>query len=104
MKYRAILIPFLIWLGAVNLSFAQQAVSWRLVDPPAKAAVGERFDVTLRAEIQPGWHLYSMNVPAGGPIPTSIMVQDSMVFSAAGEAREPSPILWFKPTSPSQSG
>jgi thiol:disulfide interchange protein len=95
MKYRAILIPFLIWLGAVNLSFAQQAVSWRLVDPPAKAAVGERFDVTLRAEIQPGWHLYSMNVPAGGPIPTSITVQDSMVFSAAGEAREPSPILWF---------
>jgi thiol:disulfide interchange protein len=95
MKYRNVLILVVMWLGMLQPSLAQSVVSWQLVDPPATAAAGERFDVTLRAEIQPGWHLYSMNVPAGGPVPTSITVQDSMIFTEAGEPREPTPIPWF---------
>lgn len=95
MKYRNILILVVVWLGALQLSLAQSVVSWQLVDPPADVVAGQSFDVTLRAEIQPGWHLYSMSVPAGGPVPTSITVQDSMVFREAGKPREPTPIPWF---------
>ncbi len=95
MKYRSVLILVSLWLGLAAVALAQNAVTWSLVDPPATAATGQQIDVTLRAEIEPGWHLYSMSVPAGGPVPTSIKVQDSAAFSAAGEPTEPSPIPWF---------
>ena len=95
MKYGRILILMSVWLGAVGVSLAQDVVRWMLVDPPATAAAGEQFNLTLRADIQPGWHLYSMKVLPGGPVPTAISVEDSAAFAAGGEPQEPTPIPWF---------
>ncbi len=95
MKYRSVLILLVVWLGAAGPGLAQNVVDWQFVAPPASVGAGQRFDVTLRAVIEPGWHLYSMSVPEGGPIPTAISVQDSPVFTSGGEPREPTPIPWF---------
>lgn len=35
------------------------------------------FDLVLKATIDSGWHLYSQNVPEGGPIPTSFTFNES---------------------------
>lgn len=40
--------------------------------------------VTLRADIPPGWHLYSVTQAPGGPIPTSIAVGPAGAFALAG--------------------
>ena len=34
------------------------------------------FDLVVKANIDEGWHLYSQNVPDGGPIPTSFSFKD----------------------------
>ncbi len=34
------------------------------------------FDLVIKASIEKGWHLYSQNVPDGGPIPTSFSFKD----------------------------
>lgn len=40
--------------------------------PPKPIAPGATFSVTLAAAIQPGWHLYALEEPDGGPLPTEI--------------------------------
>jgi thiol:disulfide interchange protein DsbD len=74
---------------------AQNVVSFRIVDPPSVVHAGDLFDVVVRAEIEPGWHLYSMTVPDGGPIPTTITVEETGAFKSGGPPVEPPPIPWF---------
>lgn len=58
---------------------------------------GSRFAVILRAQLRTGWHLYSMDLEEGGPIPTAIKLGESPIFTPAGEPREPDPIPFFDP-------
>lgn len=56
--------------------FAQDPAKWSL-DSPAKGKFLDTTDVvelTLEARIEPGWHLYALDQPPGGPIPTTIVV------------------------------
>ena len=41
---------------------------------PLKRAIapGAAFSLTLTVQIQPGWHLYALEEPEGGPLPTEI--------------------------------
>lgn len=39
---------------------------------PKGVAPGATFNVTLTAHIDPGWHLYALDEPDGGPLPTVI--------------------------------
>ena len=32
-------------------------------------------DIVVRAKIDKGWHLYGLNIPAGGPVATTIVVE-----------------------------
>ncbi|MCE2845749.1 MAG: thioredoxin family protein [Sphingobacteriales bacterium] len=45
--------------------------------------------VTLNATIDAGWHVYSQNLPAGGPIPTSFTFTPSADYTLSGKVSEP---------------
>lgn len=84
---------------AVSLGFgsvkAQDEVLFQIISSEQEIQAGSQFTVTLRGVIGPGWHLYSMDVPPGGPIPTQITVEESDAFAPGGEVTEPTPTPWF---------
>ncbi len=60
------------------------------LDPnPAKA--GQTAKVTITAKIDPGWHLYSLTQPSGGPRPTRVTIDETGPFKADGKATQPKP-------------
>jgi DsbC/DsbD-like thiol-disulfide interchange protein len=52
--------------------------------------------VYLKATIQPGWHIYSLNVGDGGPIATSFVFSKSKDYTPVGKPTEPTPISKFE--------
>src|ERR1700712_4260652 len=52
--------------------------------------------VFLKATIQDGWHIYSLNVKDGGPIKTSFTLTPSKEYSLVGKAVEPKPVTKFE--------
>jgi DsbC/DsbD-like thiol-disulfide interchange protein len=67
-------------------------VAWKLQNPPAAPVkAGARFNVKLLAEVQDGWHLYSLKPMAEGPIPTRIWIAEGQPFSLAGAVQAPDP-------------
>ena len=67
----------LAWVGLGFISRAPAAVpkpaEWTAVNS-AKGPIspGVKFQVVLTAKIRPGWHIYAMQVPDNGPLPTEI--------------------------------
>ncbi len=47
--------------------------------------------VFLKATIQDGWHIYSLNVKDGGPIKTPFTFSPSKLYSTLGNTLEPTP-------------
>lgn len=63
-------IVFLFAVLAISMAaLAQTPVKWRLSVNMSSQTEGE---VVLRAVVEPGWHLYSTQLPDGGPKPTQI--------------------------------
>ncbi len=61
------------FLAVYAAAASSSPVHWTVEDLPSKpVGQGEVFTVTLVAQIQPGWHIYAMDEPEGGPIPTQI--------------------------------
>ena len=61
--------------------FAQpQPIKWSL-----KVEKGEVTRAILKAEIDPGWHLYSPEQQTGGPVPTRFSIPEDQNFKIAGE-------------------
>lgn len=52
--------------------------------------------VYLKATIQPGWHIYSLNVGDGGPIATSFVFSKSKDFAPVGKTTEPKPLSKYE--------
>src|ERR1039457_3857476 len=74
-------------------------VAWKLQNPsaaPVKA--GARFHVKWLAEVQEGWHLYSLKPMAEGPIPTRIWIAEGQPFSLAGVVQSPDPQVMQDPS------
>ena len=93
MKKLLFILYILMLLPGVLL--AQGEVSFRILEPEAPAPAGSILGVDVQADIAPGWHLYAMDIPPGGPIPTSFEVIEDEVFSPGGTAVQPEPISWF---------
>ena len=67
-------------------------ISWSIVVvPTSRIAAGGTFNATVTAKIDPGWYLYSMSQPAGGPVATSVVVPKGQSFSLSGKVLEPTP-------------
>jgi DsbC/DsbD-like thiol-disulfide interchange protein len=54
--------------------------------------------VFIKATIQKGWHIYSLNVKDGGPIKTSFEFPASKEYSLIGKASEPTPLTKYEKT------
>ncbi len=84
-------------LGMITAASAQQArprpVTWFLwmPDTPQAGAPALVGVAVLRARIDPGWHLYSLTQPLGGPRATRIEIVGDPPFRLAGPIERPAP-------------
>jgi hypothetical protein len=78
-------------------------VTWSLAAPAMRAvpASGVLGFAALQARIAPGWHLYSMTQPPGGPGATRIAVAAGSAFRLAGSVRRPARTRFPTPSSAS---
>ncbi|HET9783642.1 MAG TPA: protein-disulfide reductase DsbD domain-containing protein [Terriglobales bacterium] len=67
------------------------------MEPPTLAP-GQKAVIVVSAAIQPGWHVYGLGQPPGGPTPTIIVLADGPVFSSTGSATGPQPHLAYDPS------
>ena len=72
-----------------------EEIAFSLRGPAGEVAAGEDFSAILETRIEPGWHLYSMTQPPGGPIPTTMTLEKGPIFSLAGEIQQPPVTSWF---------
>jgi thiol:disulfide interchange protein len=80
-------------------SLAQNPTKWSL-ESDAKGRTlktDDAFKAKLKAEIEDGWHLYSVEQPAGGPFPTKITLAENTPFKIEGKIESPNPITKFDP-------
>jgi len=72
------------------------------IETPVKWAYGaKRISATeavvfLKATIDDGWHIYSLNVKDGGPIKTSFTFPASKDYIVVGKPSEPTPISKYE--------
>ena len=72
------------------------AVTWTLQAPrPVRA--GDAVSVTLTATIAPGWHLYAMAQPEGGPISTEVSLPANPLATFARPIVASKPATIFDP-------
>jgi len=45
--------------------------------------------IYLKADIDEGWHIYSVNQPPGGPLKTSVKLEQNGAFGLNGKVTEP---------------
>src|SRR5580692_7452979 len=67
----------------------EQPVKWSAVLTPAGIRAGEGGQIVVKAVIEPGWHIYSLNQAKGGPKPTTIELADGSALQVAGDPAEP---------------
>jgi thiol:disulfide interchange protein len=90
-----VLVCLLFFAGAAA---AQGPVTWSLkANAPGSLKLGDKFTAQVTAQIQGGWHLYSLTQGAGGPIPTRITVPEGQPFKVAGSVRGPRPRVAMDP-------
>jgi thiol:disulfide interchange protein DsbD len=77
-------ISLLLLVGSVALKLqgapqggAPDPVQWSLTVKPDSVKPGGKILADLTATIQPGWHLYSLTTPKGGPNPTTVVLADN---------------------------
>ncbi|RXG32295.1 protein-disulfide reductase DsbD family protein [Leeuwenhoekiella marinoflava] len=47
------------------------------------------YELLIKSIIEPGWHIYSQEVPAGGPVPTSFSFSNKEKYTLKGPVSEP---------------
>jgi hypothetical protein len=88
--------------GIVILSmFATLAVKAQILKPVKWSYGSKRLSPTeavvfLKADIDPGWHVYSQHVPDGGPVKTSFIFLSSTAYLIDGPVTEPHPVVKFE--------
>lgn len=77
---------------------AQTPVHWSLkVAPAGPLKPGAALTATATAEIDAGWHVYSLTQPPGGPHALAVTVKKTPVFVSGGTATSPLPTRAFDP-------
>lgn len=81
------IIPLVILVLFSNFLFAQiqNPVSWTAT---SKKIDNKTYEVHLKANIGPGWHIYSQTTPEGGPIRTSLTFTKNPLVTLQGNAKE----------------
>lgn len=86
-KVGFLFLPFLLAISAT----AQSPAKWSLgLDPKAAQLENHgRIKLSLKVEIDKGWHLYALEQPEGGPIATTIKVTEGKPFKIDGKIESP---------------
>src|ERR1035437_8877253 len=86
------IIFFLLLALVASVSFGQiyEPVKWTVVQ---KNTGDKTAEIQIHATIDEGWHLYGLNLPSGGPHPTSIVFETFENASKVGEMQAPSKLL-----------
>jgi DsbC/DsbD-like thiol-disulfide interchange protein len=92
MKKLLILIVLMI-AGISTYAQIEAPVKWSYA---AKRISSTEAVVFLRATIQDGWHIYSLDVKDGGPIKTSFTFDPSKEYSPEGKPTEPTPVTRYE--------
>lgn len=66
-----------------------QPVKWAF---DTKQIDDDEFEVIFKTTIDPGWHVYGIDIPEGGPIPTSFKFKESPDYELVGAIQTPKPI------------
>src|SRR5688572_13252826 len=66
-------------------------VKWSADAPAAAVRSGSVAKVTLKADVEPGWKLYALTQPKGGPIPLTITAAKDSPFSITAKDIVPTP-------------
>ena len=93
MAIKLLRIAFILAVSACAIA-AQDPTRWTLTSDSTGKTLesGDLIHATLNAEIDDGWHLYALDQPAGGPIPTTIKIFDGSPFTIDGEIVSPKAI------------
>ena len=84
MKFLAAFLGFLI-CGFASFAQIENPVKWSY---SAKAINDTQVELNIRADIQPGWHVYSQFIAEGGPIPTSFTFEKSKDYTLIKKVTE----------------
>ena len=77
MRFKTVQIVALLLFVFVAGASAQNPVKW---SRSTGSFQGKTYILKLTAEIDPGWHLYALDQPSGGPIATTIKSGDPSQF------------------------
>lgn len=84
-NYTLVLVLFLLFYSNPLFSQILDPVSWEF----AYNKTGEmQYELVFTATIENSWHLYSQDIPDGGPIPTSFSINESDNFELVGNVEE----------------
>lgn len=92
---KATILLFTLLLTSVAGAFAQieTPVTWSYA---AKKVSKTEAIVYLKATIDNGWHIYSLNQKAGGPVKTTVTFEASKDYTKVGVTTEPKPIVKYE--------
>ena len=86
MNFISKLFIFIFLIGSVSNAQIHNPVTW---ETSVEKINDSEFNLLITAGIEAGWHLYSQNVPEGGPIPTSIKIaSDDSKYQLIGSPQE----------------
>jgi DsbC/DsbD-like thiol-disulfide interchange protein len=90
-----ILITFIAGLF-LSLSASSQILTPLKWSYSAKRTSATEATLFLKATLDKGWHVYSQQLPAGGPAGTTFTFDPSASFQLNGKVTEPTPISKFE--------
>lgn len=79
---RVFSITSLLAIVCIVFSQIQEPVKWTY---ELKKTSTKTADIVLKASIDKGWHLYGMNIPENGPVPTKIVFEKLTGANAEGQ-------------------
>jgi len=62
----------LLLIATTAYAAPKSPAQWHVKAIPASAKAGAKITLTISGKIDPGWHLYAMEEPDGGPIATVV--------------------------------
>jgi DsbC/DsbD-like thiol-disulfide interchange protein len=90
---KLLLVLAVMFAGRSAFAQVEGHVTWAYA---AKKVSATEAVILLKATIDEGWHIYSLNVKDGGPIKTSFKFAPSKEFTLVGKTTEPTPITRFE--------
>jgi thiol:disulfide interchange protein len=90
------LLAVTLFTTALLSAQTRNPVQWTVTADPPNVAPGSSVLAKLTGKIDPGWHIYALTSPAGGPTPTTVKLGETAVASGL-KLYQPKPTVKFDP-------